>query len=87
MDALLSAIKNIVLRRLGSDGGPTLTRERYRHTLSRAAAALERSLVAASPELVAEEMRVAMADLGRITGRVDIEELLNVIFRDFCIGK
>ena len=40
-----------------------------------------------APELMAEDMRLALRELGRITGRVDVEELLDVVFRDFCIGK
>jgi tRNA modification GTPase len=36
---------------------------------------------------VAEELRLAARRLGRITGRVDVEDILDVIFRDFCIGK
>ena len=35
----------------------------------------------------AEELRLASLELGKVTGRVDVEELLDVIFRDFCIGK
>lgn len=38
-------------------------------------------------ELVAEDLRLASRDLGRVTGRVDVDDLLDVIFRDFCIGK
>ncbi|MBM3487566.1 MAG: hypothetical protein FJX67_13200, partial [Alphaproteobacteria bacterium] len=38
-------------------------------------------------ELVAEDVRLAGRALGRITGRVDVEDVLDVIFRDFCIGK
>jgi tRNA modification GTPase len=38
-------------------------------------------------ELVAEDLRLAIRELGRITGRVDVEDILDVIFRDFCIGK
>lgn len=38
-------------------------------------------------DLAAEEFRIASTELGRITGAVDVEELLDVIFRDFCIGK
>jgi tRNA modification GTPase len=37
--------------------------------------------------MVAEDLRLAARELGRITGRVDVEEILDVIFRDFCIGK
>ena len=39
------------------------------------------------PELLAEDLRLATRALGRITGRVDVEELLDLVFRDFCIGK
>ena len=42
---------------------------------------------AAPLDLAAEELRIAANELGRISGRVDVEELLDVIFRDFCIGK
>lgn len=38
-------------------------------------------------DLAAEELRIASSELGRITGAVGVEELLDVIFRDFCIGK
>jgi tRNA modification GTPase len=38
-------------------------------------------------DIVAEELRMACQSLGRLTGRVDVEEVLDVIFRDFCIGK
>ena len=41
----------------------------------------------AGEELVAEELRLAARALGRLTGRVDVEDVLDVIFRDFCIGK
>ena len=59
-------------------------------------AALEEGLAALSlamavpgnlPELLGEELRVALRSVGRITGRVDLEALLDVVFRDFCIGK
>jgi tRNA modification GTPase len=42
-----------------------------------------------TPDLVlaAEQLRLATRELGKITGRVDVEELLDVIFEDFCIGK
>ncbi|MBX3445566.1 MAG: tRNA uridine-5-carboxymethylaminomethyl(34) synthesis GTPase MnmE [Parvibaculaceae bacterium] len=70
---------------------PVITRARHREglrdcaaSLTRAGAALSRGLDA---ELVAEDLRLAARALGRITGRVDVEDLLDVIFRDFCIGK
>jgi tRNA modification GTPase len=48
---------------------------------------LNRALSGHLPELVAEDMRLAIRALGRITGRVDVEDLLDVVFNDFCIGK
>ena len=66
---------------------PLLTRARHREALETAADALRRSLDAGLPELRAEDLRLAWRSLGRITGRVDVEDLLDVIFADFCIGK
>ena len=64
-----------------------LTRARHREALEAAAAALRRSLTADLAELRAEDLRLAWRSLGRITGRVDVEDLLDVIFADFCLGK
>ena len=68
---------------------PVLTRPRHRHALEQAAECLDTALASPSPapELMAENVRRALMAIGRITGRVDIEELLDVVFRDFCIGK
>ncbi len=66
---------------------PVLTRARHRQALEAAAAALARAVAAALPELRAEDLRLALRSLGQITGAVDIEALLDVIFRDFCLGK
>jgi tRNA modification GTPase len=41
----------------------------------------------AEPELLAEDLRLAMRALGRITGRVAVDDILDVVFREFCIGK
>jgi tRNA modification GTPase len=66
---------------------PLLTRARHRDALEEAEAALRRSLVAPLLELRAEDLRLAWRSLGRITGRADVEDLLDVIFADFCLGK
>jgi tRNA modification GTPase len=87
-DQLLAAIGTKVAERLErSAEAPALTRARHRHALEQAKAALERAIVATQPELFAEDLRLATRWIGRITGRVDVEELLDVVFRDFCIGK
>lgn len=93
LDALLTELSAKVARRcqVPSDG-PAPTRARHREALARTEAALARFLVRDNAahigaELEAEDLRLAARELGRITGRVDVEDLLDVIFRDFCIGK
>ncbi|WIM11098.1 tRNA uridine-5-carboxymethylaminomethyl(34) synthesis GTPase MnmE [Enhydrobacter sp.] len=76
-----------VLMEQGAAAAPPLTRARHREALIDAEAALGRALVAPEVALAAEDLRLAMRALGRITGTVRIDELLDVIFRDFCIGK
>jgi tRNA modification GTPase len=85
---LQSVLQQKVRKRLEGDA-PVLTRPRYRQALAEAATALEQGLAApaARPELLAEDLRLAMRAIGRITGRVDVEEVLDTVFRDFCIGK
>ncbi len=88
---LIERLKVRVKDRYGLSEQPSLTRARHRAALEDCLEALARfedlpSLVG-MPELAAENLRTACAALGRITGRVDVEDLLDVIFRDFCIGK
>lgn len=86
--ALEARLSEAVADRFGARESPALTRARHRAALEEAEVALRRAGAAGlSPELVAEDVRLAARSLGRITGRVDVEELLDVIFRDFCIGK
>ena len=67
---------------------PLMTRARHRVELDAAEAALRRfGDPALSPELKAEELRIAANHLGRLTGRIDVEEVLGAIFAEFCIGK
>jgi tRNA modification GTPase len=71
----------------GTGEAPSLTRARHRHALEEAMIALRGAMSAAAPELMAEDLRLAVRSIGRITGRVDVEDILDVVFRDFCIGK
>ncbi len=69
-----------------------VTRARHRHLFEETVAAIDRALAeaakpAAQEEFIAEELRLAATALGRLTGRIDVEDILDVIFRDFCIGK
>ncbi len=86
LDNLLDRLADSVALRLAGSG-PALTRARHRAALEDAKEALDRAVTAPSPELVAEDVRLAVRAIGRITGRVDVEDLLDVVFRDFCIGK
>ena len=87
-DALLAAILAKVIEKVDVPSeSPLLTRARHRHALEHALDALRRALTAKEPELFAEDLRLALRALGRITGRVDVEELLDIVFHDFCIGK
>ena len=86
IDALLSALGERVAQTYRIEA-PVLTRARHRQALEEAALSLQRAVGAALPELRAEDIRLALRSLGRITGAVDVEDLLDVIFRDFCIGK
>jgi tRNA modification GTPase len=85
--ALLERLTIEVSRRLSVSGAPAITRARHRLALEDCREALERAGAGTSAELIAEDVRLAARALGRITGRVDVEDLLDVIFRDFCIGK
>ena len=68
--------------------GVLITRERHRRHLKQCVEHLDAFLSSRLPmDAAAEELRLAMLELGRVTGRVDVEELLDIIFRDFCIGK
>jgi tRNA modification GTPase len=75
---------------LGSTEPALVTRERHRRALEETVAALDRATRGQAPgqeDILAEELRLAARALGRLTGRVDVEDVLDVIFRDFCIGK
>jgi tRNA modification GTPase len=87
IDRLMAILTEAVIDRAGLTEGPLLTRERYRRALEECRASLERGLAAASLELLAEDLRLAVRMIGRITGRVDVEDLLDIIFKEFCIGK
>ena len=66
---------------------PALSRARHRVAVEKAERHLRDALDASAPELAAEHLRLALTEIGRITGRVDLDELLDVVFRDFCLGK
>ncbi len=89
LDAVLAALEKEVAARYGLTGSAQLTRARHREALTACLASLDRFLDGSAPdaELAAEDIRLAARSLGRITGRVGVEDMLDIVFRDFCIGK
>lgn len=89
IDILLKRIEQQFAGRSDSQTA-LITRERHRTALTDAARHLSRvsaAHVSTSPELLAEDIRLGMRALGRITGRVDVEDVLDRLFAGFCIGK
>jgi tRNA modification GTPase len=89
-ELLLEALTENVRQFFSTTEAPMVTRARHRRALEETIAALDRALAqgsAGSEELIAEDLRSAATVLGRLRGRVDVEDILDVIFREFCIGK
>jgi tRNA modification GTPase len=87
---LLAALSHYAETYLAGAESALVTRERHRRALQDTEQALGRALskrLAGHEDLIAEELRIAARALGRLTGRIDVEDILDVIFRDFCIGK
>tara|TARA_B100000963_G_scaffold38019_1_gene28370 strand:+ start:2486 stop:3670 length:1185 start_codon:yes stop_codon:yes gene_type:complete len=86
-EALLAALGRLVLQKTGSGQSAPVTRARHVAILREVLAHIEAAQQADALELAAEDLRLAQRALGRMTGTVDIEQLLDVVFADFCIGK
>ena len=86
---LVEALVKFAAEFFGTNEGALVNRARQRDLLSRSADSLRRSLelVEEGEELAAEELRAAAYALGRLLGRVDVEDVLGAIFQKFCIGK
>lgn len=86
---LVTALIGFAAEYLGGSEGGLVTRARQRELLEQARVSLQRSVdaVGSGEELVAEELRAASFTLGRLLGRVDVEDVLGAIFKNFCIGK
>jgi tRNA modification GTPase len=90
IEALIGALSTYAQGFFAATESALVTRARHRRALEETVAALNRALAQGAfgrEELIAEELRAAATTLGRLTGRVDVEDILDVIFRDFCIGK
>ena len=91
LDKLLSGLKKIVSKRIAGQEPAVITRTRHREALQSSLNSMRSAktalLLGEEPEIVAEELRAATKSLGRVVGAVDVEDLLDIVFGDFCIGK
>ena len=86
---LIAAMVGFAGQYFGAGESGLIGRTRQRQLLQETVVSLGRSLevVDQGEELAAEELRIAAHALGRLLGRVDVEDILDVIFREFCVGK
>ncbi|MFG3596882.1 tRNA uridine-5-carboxymethylaminomethyl(34) synthesis GTPase MnmE [Bradyrhizobium sp. RDI18] len=86
---LIAALIGFAQNYFGGSEAGLIGRTRQRLLLQETAASLRRcvQVVGRGEELAAEELRMAAHSLGRLLGRVDVEDILDVIFREFCVGK
>ena len=88
LDGLIARLADLAVSEITGIGAAPLTRTRHRTELVSTRDALKcfvnHDLI---PELKAEELRIAARHLGRLTGLIDMEEVLGAIFAEFCIGK
>jgi tRNA modification GTPase len=86
-EALLARLGELVRDKAGLGGGVLVTRQRHAEILEDVVSHLDTAQHATALELAAEDLRLAQRALGRLTGAVDVEQLLDIVFADFCIGK
>ena len=86
-DKLLSVIKEHISSRFTSNSGLLISRRRYREALKNTLEFLNDFNFEKEIELTAEDIRLAAREIGKITGRIEVEEILDKIFGSFCIGK
>jgi tRNA modification GTPase len=87
MRALRDRLTDFASKATAQIGPPPLTRQRHRTLLGDTQTHLGAAVMECEPELRAEALRLAVAALGGITGKIGVEALLDRVFGDFCIGK
>jgi len=87
IDGLVASLARLAAEQLDAAEPAIVTRQRHRFALTDCLGALDRTEKQADLEVVAEELRTASDALARIVGRIDVEDWLDVIFSEFCIGK
>ncbi len=87
LELLLEKIENEVKKLIPNVNEALITKQRYRDSLTHALNALEEFSLDKNIELAGEDLRIASSEIGRITGKIGVDDILDVIFSKFCIGK
>ncbi len=89
ISGLVSALGRLIIDKYGENEVPVIVRSRQKQAIAESIRYLNESLThdPSQLELVAEDLRKAAGGLARVTGRIDVEDLLSAIFSEFCIGK
>ena len=88
LDRLIGRLETFVAREFKPRESDLIVRARHRSALTACLEALNAALATcAQPEIRAEELRRAGDALGRLAGRIDVEDVLDAVFGEFCIGK
>jgi len=87
LEALIQSLKDITQQMMTSHHTPIITRARHREALSYALSRLDAFLNGGPLELITEDLRSAAFAIGKITGKIEVDDILDVVFGSFCIGK
>ena len=88
LELLVDRLADWAGRRFAGTEASLIARDRQRRAIEACCTHLDSAIIGTLPlELATEELRLAARALARLVGRIDVEDLLDVIFRDFCIGK
>ena len=89
MELFISRVSKLVGEKFGGEEPAVVTRERQKTSIEQGLSHINSALDdwKKTPELAAEQLRLASDALSRLVGRIDVEDLLDTIFRDFCVGK
>ena len=86
LDELINLLETRIREQFSGEGA-VITRERHRHELIQSEQHLQRFFGVKELELKCEELRIAAGCIAKITGKIAVDDVLDVVFREFCIGK
>ena len=87
LEILLNELEKRVKNLASLGSSPLITRARYRQSLLEVINNLSQFSLSKNIEFAAEDLRLTIREIGKITGKVEVDDILDVIFTGFCIGK